>query len=270
MSGQAGFHPHVTTLGAGPHRILALHCTMAFGGAWGGIAKVLGPQAQLICPDMPSHGRSPDWDEKSDFGDTVFASAVDTLGQGPMDVVGHSFGAAIALRLALAHPDRVSRLVLFEPVLFAVALADDPDSMGDHDSRASPFMQALARGERQEGARAFNRMWSGAGQWGRLPQSTKDAMARAVHVVPGTTPFLYDDAKGILKPGVLGGLNMPVLLMSGADTLDAVKATNAGLARRIGANAQQVVIAKAGHMAPITHPVELGTAIAAHFDIASP
>ncbi|MDF1727616.1 MAG: hypothetical protein P1U53_07700, partial [Sulfitobacter sp.] len=72
MRAQPGFVPHVTELGSGPRHVLALHCTMAFGGAWSGMSKALGEGTTLVAPDMPSHGGSADWDEQSDFSDTVF------------------------------------------------------------------------------------------------------------------------------------------------------------------------------------------------------
>ena len=41
------------------------------------------------------------------------------MGGEPMDVVGHSFGGSIALRLALEMPELVKSLTLIEPVCFA-------------------------------------------------------------------------------------------------------------------------------------------------------
>ncbi|MFC6639182.1 alpha/beta fold hydrolase [Sulfitobacter sp. JBTF-M27] len=91
------------TLGKGDRRALALHCTMAFGGAWKGLSNAL-PELTMLAPDMPSHGRSADWDEVSDFSDTVYAGTLAVMDETPMDVIGHSFGAVTALRLAVAHP----------------------------------------------------------------------------------------------------------------------------------------------------------------------
>lgn len=260
MRPQPGFTPHVSTLGQGARRALALHCTMAFGGAWAGVSKALGPQMTLVAPDMPSHGQSADWDEVSDFGDTVYAASAALLDAGPMDVIGHSFGAAIALRLAVDFPDRIRSLTLFEPVLFLFALADAPETMVDTESRAKPFTDALLAGNRREGARLFNRMWSTGPVWDSLPERARAAMARAIHVVPDTHAFLYNDTAGFLEEGVLAKVQMPTLVMRGDLALPAVKATNAGLARRLG-NAMEVVIPGAGHMAPISHPAEVAEAI---------
>ncbi len=262
MTAQAGFAPHVTALGSGPRAALALHCTMAFGGAWKGLSDAL-PQLTITAPDMPSHGRSPDWDETSNFAQTVFQGALAAMpATGRIDVIGHSFGAATALQLAVTHPDRLRSLTVFEPVFFAIAREDDPQSLDAYDAVAKPFQEALRAGDRVAAAREFNRQWtSDAPDWDDLPERTRAAMARGVHVVPGSRGFLYDDDAGLLAPGGLAACTIPTLIIRGEHAHPAIIATNDGLAARMP-NAQQAVIAGAGHMAPITHPVEVAAAIA--------
>ena len=260
MRPQAGFVPHVTLLGQGPRSALALHCTLAFGGAWSGVAKHLRQDLTMVAPDMPSHGGSADWDEVSDFSDTVYAAAIATLDDTPMDVVGHSFGAMTALRRAIASPELVRSLTLIEPVFFAVAARDAPETMTDHDARAAPFFDAISAGDFPQAARSFNRMWSDGPIWDSLSERSRAAMIRAIHVVPDTFGFLYEDAMGMLAPGVLDTVTMPTLLIRGIKTLPAVAAVNDGLMARLP-NAFQAVIENAGHMAPISHPAPVSDAI---------
>ena len=260
MRPQAGFVPHVTTLGQGQRRVLALHCTLAFGSAWTGVAKNLSPEVIILAPDMPSHGQSADWVESSDFSATVFNAALSTFGDEPIDIIGHSFGARIALRLAATLPDQIRSLTLIEPVFFAVASRDAPDTMRDHDERAAPFVEAIAASNRPLAARVFNRMWSGGTPWDDIPERSRAAMIRAIHVVPDTVGFIYEDNAGLLRPGVLDAVRMPTLLMRGSQALPAISAINDGLERRLP-NASQIVIEGAGHMAPITHPNEVASAI---------
>lgn len=260
MSVQAGFVPHITTMGQGPRRALALHCSLAFGGAWAGLAKHLGQDLTLIAPDMPSHGRSPDWDEVSDFTDTVFQSALEALDSAPMDVFGHSFGAVVALRLAATHPERVRSLTLIEPVFFAVAQQDAPEAMIEHDTLSEPFVRAVVVGDRTETARCFNRLWGDGSDWHGLPEKSRAAMIRAIHMIPATSDFLYKDTAGMLLPGVLDRAAMPTLLVRGSTSLPAVTAIADGLVARMP-NASQSVIEGAGHMAPISHPALVSEAI---------
>ncbi|MGC1496675.1 MAG: alpha/beta hydrolase [Sulfitobacter sp.] len=260
MRVQTGFTPHVTNLGQGQRRALALHCTLAFGGVWAGVARHLGQDMSFVAPDMPSHGESPDWDGQSDFSDTVYAAALASLDDAPMDLIGHSFGGMTALRLAAEHPERIRSLTLIEPVFFSIASLDAPATMEDHDARATPFFEAITAGDHLLAARAFNRMWSRATPWDILSDRSRSAMARAIPVVPDSYEFLYKDAAGLLKPGVLDRVHMPTLLMRGADALPAIVAINDGLEQRLP-DATQAVIEKAGHMAPITHPTPVAEAI---------
>ncbi|MGC1504116.1 MAG: alpha/beta hydrolase [Sulfitobacter sp.] len=256
MTAQQGFAPFVTTIGNGSRRALALHCTMAFGGAWAGFAKAL-PALTLVAPDMPSHGQSPDWDETSSFGETVFQASLAAMDDMPMDLIGHSFGAMIALRIAVDAPERVRSLTVIEPVFFAVAKADAPDTLTEHAVKARPFTDAMEAGDRETAARRFNRMWSDDGpRWDSLPERTRAAMTRAVHVVPDTQDFLFEDTEGLLNAGALDACTVPTLVVRGSAAHPAITAANNGLTERMP-NATSVVIDGAGHMAPITHPLEL-------------
>lgn len=260
MRPQKGFTPYVTQLGQGQRKALALHCTLAFGGAWSGLAANLGHALTLVVPDMPSHGRSLDWDEDSSFADTVYTAALSLLEDTPMDLIGHSFGAVTALQLAATVPERIRSLTLIEPVFFAIASQDAPATMEDHDALAAPFVDAIVAGDRPLASRAFNRMWSGGAPWNDIPERSRAAMTRAIHVVPDTAGLLYEDDADLLRPGVLDAVKLPTLLVRGANALSAIVAINDGLERRLP-DATQQVIPEAGHMAPISHPGAVADAI---------
>lgn len=81
---------------------------------------------------------------------------VDTLGTGPVTVVGHSYGAAVAARLAELHPEAVSGLLLVCPAVNDAAL-DRTDRM-----LATPFLGEAV-------TYLFMRSLSNAAHWaGRL------------------------------------------------------------------------------------------------------
>ena len=256
MNAQPGFTPFVHVLGEGPQRVLALHCTLAFGGAWGGMAKAMGTRVTFVAPDLPSHGKSPDWDGQSDLAQTVLDTTAAMMDPAPMDVIGHSFGAMTALRLAVAYPARVRSITLFEPVFFAVAKTDDPEALELHSQHSQPFYEAISTGDMALAARAFNGMWSDTGGWEQMTERSRAAMTRAIHVVPATVDLLLDDTDGILAPGRLDALPMPVSLVRGQHTHPAIIAVLDGLHRRIPGSTLDV-IAEAGHMGPITHPAEM-------------
>nr|WP_237212636.1 alpha/beta hydrolase [Ruegeria lacuscaerulensis] len=241
-------------MGEGARRTLALHCTMAHSGAWSGLAAALDDQATLIAPDMLSHGSSPDWGGKGNYFDRVTETAAQHLSE-PMDVIGHSMGGMIALRLAVEFPDLVRSAVLIEPVFFAIAAQDAPRLLRQHDEDARPYAEARAAGDMELAARTFNRMWGTDDSpcWPDLSDKKRAAMIRGVHVVAAVEGALFQDTHGLLKPGMLDRANMPVLILGGSKTHPVIPAVIQGLCRRLP-NAQTVVIDGAGHMVPISHP----------------
>jgi pimeloyl-ACP methyl ester carboxylesterase len=94
--------------GAGPP-LLLVH---GYGGAAWNFTE-LRPHLQgrrLIIPDLPGHGGS----TPLPAAPTIrgFADALTPLLDGPVDVLGHSLGGVVALRLAERHPALVRRIVL--------------------------------------------------------------------------------------------------------------------------------------------------------------
>lgn len=247
---------HVSHFDHGPRQVLALHCTIAHSGAWKGLTRILGDEARFTAPDMLSHGRSPDWDGQGCFQDRILENAQACLDR-RMDVIGHSFGATVALRLAVEQPELVRSLTLIEPVFFAVACRDAPELIEQHGQDARPYIAALESGDKALAARLFNRMWSTADspRWPDLPEATRAAMIRGIHIVPTVDEALFNDTAGLLAPGRLDRATMPVLLLRGALTHPVMQAISKGLVRRLP-NATEEVIAGAGHMLPISHPAE--------------
>ena len=69
---------------------------------------------QVVGIDQRGHGHSPDDPRPYDYREMAedTAAVIDKLGLGPVDIVGHSDGADIALLLARDHPALVRRVVL--------------------------------------------------------------------------------------------------------------------------------------------------------------
>ncbi|WP_293058108.1 alpha/beta fold hydrolase [Mycobacterium sp.] len=102
----------------GPVRLLAIHGLTGHGQRWRSLAAGHLPDISVAAPDLLGHGRS-SWAAPwtIDANVTALAGLLDDLADAPVVVVGHSFGGAVALHLANAHPDRVSALVLLDPAI---------------------------------------------------------------------------------------------------------------------------------------------------------
>ncbi|KIC18846.1 alpha/beta fold hydrolase [Leisingera sp. ANG-Vp] len=246
------------SFGNGPRQVLAVHCSLAHSGAWRGLAAELAEEATLTAFDMLSHGRSPDWDGQGNYQLQNVEAGLALLTQ-PVDLMGHSFGATVALRMAMARPALVRSLTLIEPVLFAAARADDPGVLSRMEAESQPVDAALAAGDIELAARLFNRMWgTGDPKWPDLPEQVRAAMVRAMPVIPASYQTLHLDENGTLAAGALDPVSMPVLLLSGGASLPVMQAVAAGLSRRL-ACARCITIPGAGHMLPVTHPETTAT-----------
>jgi pimeloyl-ACP methyl ester carboxylesterase len=119
----------VTTWGASGERIVLVH-----GGVQGshtrGAAHFARQEAlaakgfQLVVPDRPGHGQSPS-PGRPDDSQADGAWVAELLGD-RAHVVGHSFGAVVALAAAARRPGAVKSLTLIEPGMLPVALPRRP------------------------------------------------------------------------------------------------------------------------------------------------
>ncbi|WP_333821862.1 alpha/beta fold hydrolase [Pinisolibacter sp.] len=86
---------------------------------WRGVLPVLSECFRVIAPDMVGFGftdRPAGMDYRREVWVKQAIDLLDELGLERVDIVGNSFGGAIALALAIAHPQRVRRLVLMGSV----------------------------------------------------------------------------------------------------------------------------------------------------------
>ncbi len=115
-----GYEMHVVRAGTDGPLVMMIHGASANAREW---QATLGPrldtQARLMMVDRPGHGYSERFAGAESLGAQARAVAgvLDQLAPGePAILVGHSFGGAVALRVALDRPDLASGLVLLAPV----------------------------------------------------------------------------------------------------------------------------------------------------------
>ncbi len=228
-----------------------IHCGLASSDAWRGLARYLSGALAMTAFDMPGHGRSADWDARGEYQDNTTQIAAAFL-DGPTDVIGHSFGATVALRLAIEHPQLVRSLTLTEPVLFAVALADDAGDISDDLQQAVGFGGALGRDEYVEAARQFTATWGDGTAFSDLPKTHQQNLASQMPLIAATEEALFDDAGNLLRPDRLARVNMPVLIIEGSESPKVMCTICQGLGHRL-LTSERAIIAGTGHMVPLTH-----------------
>jgi pimeloyl-ACP methyl ester carboxylesterase len=106
---------HLLELGEG-EPLVCIHGGLSFGASYAALWAGLGGR-RIVAPDRPGHGlsyrvdyaRVPDY--RRDAADFVLR-VVDALGLERVDLLGNSMGGFFSCAFALAHPERVRRLVL--------------------------------------------------------------------------------------------------------------------------------------------------------------
>ena len=241
--------------GSGPARRLMIHCSLARHEVLLPLDAML-PSARTTLFDLPGHGQSGDWTDGGDYQTVCLMAAVAAL-EGPAHVIGHSFGGTVALRLAVERPDLVSRLTLIEPVFFAAA--EGTAARAAHDRAFAPFEAAWAARDREVAAQVFFDLWGPGKSWDSLQRGNRIDIVSRIHTIPATEPAILQDVHGVLPR--LGEITVPVDLIEGAHSPGVIAAILDRLEADIP-DTRRRIIEGAGHMAPLTHPAAVASAIA--------
>ncbi len=246
--------------------VLLLHCSSACGSEWRSLGDRLGGAFRLIAPDQWGCGKSDPWTGRGAF--TLAEEAAPILdiiyrvGK-PVYLVGHSYGGALALRIARKRPDLVRSLTLVEPSCFHLLRgghALDRALFGEISGVAGDVKAAVASGDYWGGMARFVDYWSGEGAWHGMPHGTRMKLSQRLGKVVLDFRALIEEPAGL---AAYAALTMPTLILCGE--------RSPGPSRRIVdmlvsamPRARLAPIPDAGHMSPMTHPDPVNAAIAGH------
>ena len=248
--------------------VLLLHSSASTGAQWRSLMEILRPQWRVLVPDLYGYGET---DRRPDPGLPGLADEVAlvdaVLGESAerIHLVGHSYGAAAALRFAADRPQRLLSLTLIEPVSFhllrgAPARTAERKAFRDVATLAAEVTDAAAAGEGHRGMARFIDYWNGDGAWQRLRPDMQEMLARQAITVA------LDFRAALTEPMWLEALRAiaaPTLVLRGSASPRPTRRI-ADLVAGVLPNAYLQTIEGAGHMLPLTHREAVDAAIAGH------
>jgi len=254
--------PYFREAGTGPG-VVCTHANASTSGQWRGLMDLLAPKFRVLAPDSYDSGKSPQWasDRVIRLRDEVaLIEPVLARAGAPLALVGHSYGAAIALIAALANPGRVRAMALYEPTLFALLDAQAPapnEAEGIRNAVADASI-ALDAGNQDGAAERFIDYWMGSGSWEQTPEQRKPPIVVSVTNVRRWAHALFTEPTPLKA---FRSLDVPVLYMVGKCSTPSAR----GVARLLTAALPRVELVEfedLGHMGPVTHPDPVNEVIA--------
>ena len=247
--------------------VLCLHSSTGSQAQWRTLAERLADRAEVVTPDLHGHGRSPAWPESAPNTLDTDARAVMALVQAQrpriaqqgLHLVGHSYGGAVALRIALRHPQLVRSLTVYEPVLFGLlGHGEDEPALEEIRDIARTVASLVRAGELAAAAQVFVAYWGGANAWHAMNEAQQATVVHRISTIPRHFQALFaarPDAR------LWQRLQMPVWLLHGSATRASARAVADRLATLLP-GVQRAEIRGAGHLGPITHAATVADAMA--------
>lgn len=164
--------------------VVFIHGSYATPSTWKKMVERLSATHHCLAIKLPGHGGAPD---PVDFASpsieselAVVEAVVRRFTDGPIHLVGHSYGGVVALAQALKGSLPVSRLTLFEPVATWVL-----DAVGDEAMQAT--VHAFLSRYRRDASAGLPHVcgqvidfWGGGDHFAALPPHIQDAMEAMV------------------------------------------------------------------------------------------
>ncbi len=235
-----------------PQVALLLHGFTHTGASWDPVRGALDDGRHVIAPDIRGHGSA------AERQPVELGAVLDDLSRAAPEcfvLAGYSMGGRLALHLALAHPDRVERLVLIGASP-GIANRAEREARRVADERLAEEIEQLA-------IESFAQRWAEAPVLGGVSEevarrahedrlrNTPAGLARALRGLgTGALPSLWDR---------LSELRMPVILITGERD-----AKFQDIARQMGGvlpDARLFVAAGAGHAVHLEDPALVARAI---------
>lgn len=229
--------------------VLFLHSSMSSGQQWKALRESINLPSSA--PDISGYGNSPMPNNKRESHQLAYELELlsEQIPDNGFHLVGHSYGAATALRLARLFPDRVLSLALFEPVAFHLLDEQHPQSQAVR-ALSQKIEHFIDQGDAEAAADCFIDYWNGPGTFRRLNHKMQEIFNQGILKVAYDFRALLNEA---CKPEDLTTLSScPILLLEGVHSQPSAHGVMEVL-KACFPKAEHHAL-PCGHMGPVTHP----------------
>jgi pimeloyl-ACP methyl ester carboxylesterase len=243
---------------------LLLHSSAGSGAQWRSLTEALRSRFRVLAPDLYGYGESDPWPGHGPLtlaDEAALADAV-TADHGPLHVIGHSYGGAVALSFALQRPERLRSLTLIEPVAFHLLRgAANRRLLVEIVKIAGVVADGAASGDYRGAMARFVDYWNGAGAWKRMKPEQQAGLAR--HTPKVALDFWATLIEPTSHSASYRQIAAPALILRGSESPAPTRRIAELLAGTLLA-ARLHTIEGAGHMLPLTHAAAVDAAVSAH------
>jgi pimeloyl-ACP methyl ester carboxylesterase len=232
-----------------------VHGSLADRHSWDLVVPGFAQSMEVVAYDRRGHGESaalprphPVRDDASDL-----AGLLEALNLYPAHVIAHSYGGAVALRLAIDRPEMVRSLALHETP-FLTLLSDDPATAAEGAELLATtrgVQQLLRSGEPTRAAQQLVGLFSTEpGAWSRLSPELQRGVARSAErwAEESDDPEAFAPDRAACRE-----LMVPTLLTQGALSPPFFHRVTAGLNQLLH-NSQVLEIPGVGHAPQLSRP----------------
>jgi len=234
--------------------VVLVHSSVSGSRQWHALVDVLKERYRVLAVNLFGYGETTPWSssgQQSLYAQAQLVFALCGNIEGPIHLVGHSFGGSVALKAAAIMNGRVEKLVLLEP---------NPFFLLRQHGRTEAYLESRALrdhvkffgsvGNWENVAERFANYWLGAGSWESMPEKRRVAFAASC------APNFYEwDAVMDEETTLEQWKEIPArtLVVSAKETVRPIREIIELLAGGCP-NWSFVNISEGGHMAPLTHP----------------
>ncbi len=232
--------------------LVLLHSSQSNSGQWRALTSALKHEFDIIAVDLLGYGSAPAVATNVNRDDFRLGHETPRVTAAleyfnittPVTLIGHSYGGAVALKLAVDKLVQVKRLVVFEPVAFHVLKQQDPARQ-----EIERIAAILHDHDAETGTRAFVDYWNQPGFFDGLPERVQNSLvAQAPKVVMDFSALMGEPT----PLEAYGHIDCPVLLLQGKYTQASAQQVAANLLTEFSQAASKTLAC--GHMGPLTNP----------------